>query len=148
VVAIRRWDPLKDLLELQERMNRLFEDSLAARLDGASLDRGSWIPLADVYQTADAVVVEVELPGVDEDEVELQLDGNRLTLRGQRRLDIPVRPDCFHRMERSFGSFTRTLDLPWAVETDRVKAQLRDGVLRLDLPRARSGRGGRPRDGE
>jgi HSP20 family protein len=146
VVAIRRWDPLKDLLELQERINRLFEDGLASRLDGPSVDRRSWTPLADVYQTGDAVVVLIELPGIDEQDVELQLSGDRLTIHGHRRLEVPVRPDCFHRMERSYGSFSRTVDLPWEVDETRVKAQFRDGVLRLELPRSRVGRAGRPRE--
>ena len=135
-MAIRRWDPLPDLLRLQERVNRVFEESLA-RLDGPSLSAEGWTPLADVYETAEGFVVLMELPGIEQDDVEVDVDGDRLALRGHRRMSAPVRPDSFHRMERSYGRFSRSFQLTAEVDPARVTAQFRDGLLRLDLPKAR-----------
>lgn len=137
-VAIRKWDPLRDLLALQERMNRLFEESLSrGRLGDPVLGGGAWSPLADVYETEEAFVVAVELPGVDEDDIEVHVDGDTLTLRGERRLTLGARPDAFHRMERSHGFFSRSFSFPQEVDPARVTAQFKDGLLRLELPKAR-----------
>ena len=146
-MTVRKWDPLRDLLSLQERMNRLFEESFAGRLEEPALiGSATWTPLADAYETPEAFVVLLELPGIEEDDVEVQVDGDTLTVRGQRR-GLTLRPDRFHRMERSHGPFARTLQLSEEVDSDRVSAQLRDGVLRLELPKARS-RAGSRRDRE
>lgn len=141
-MTVRKWDPLQDLLVLQERMNRLFEESFAGRLDEENLmGTGSWAPLADAYETAENYVVDLELPGITEDDVEVQVDGDTLTVRGERR-GLGQRPDRFHRMERSQGAFLRVFKLSDPVDPDRVTAQFRDGVLRLELPKLR-GRGWR-----
>jgi HSP20 family protein len=136
-VAIRRWDPLRDLLTLQERLNRLFEESLArGRGEGAPLASG-WMPLADVYESAEAFVVQVELPGLASDDVDVQVDGAELTLRGERRMAETARPEAFHRMERSYGAFSRTFSFPEQVDPARVSAAFRDGLLRVELPKIR-----------
>jgi HSP20 family protein len=128
-------DPLQDLLNLQERMNRLFEESLKGRLDLEAAGQG-WQPLADVYETADTFVVLVELAGVDQEDVEIQVDGDSLTVRGQRRIAASARPECYHRMERSYGSFSRSVPLSAEVQPDAVTAEFRDGLLRLEIPKA------------
>ena len=135
----RRLDPLQDLLNLQERMNRLFEESLKGRLETDSSPRG-WQPLADVYETQEAFVVLVELPGVDPDDVEIQMDGDSLTVRGERSVSSSARPECYYRMERSYGSFSRSFQLTAEVQPDGVTAQFKDGLLRLEAPKIR-GRG-------
>lgn len=147
---MRRWDPLQDILLLQERMNRLFEDSLARGIDGLALGSAAWTPLADVHETSDAFVVVMELPGVAQDDVEVQVDGEELVVRGERRMPGPVRPESFHRMERSYGPFSRTVPLTDEVDPARVTAQFRDGLLRLELPKVRpdTGRRARPERGE
>jgi HSP20 family protein len=133
-VTVRRFDPLRDLLVLQERMNRLFEDSLTrTRADPpAALRPATWIPAADAYETADMVVVELELAGVTDDDVDLAVDGSVLTVRGRRR-PAQARPDSYHRMERSYGAFARTIDLACAVDPERVHGTLKDGVLRVEV---------------
>ena len=142
-MTVRKWDPLRDLLSLQERMNQLFEESFAGQLEEPALvGSGTWTPLADAYETPEAFVVLLELPGIDEDDIEVQVDGDTLTVKGQRR-GLSLRPDRFHRMERSHGPFARTLQLSEEVDAERVSAQLRDGVLRLELPKARSRAGSR-----
>lgn len=135
-MPLRRLDPLQDLLGLQERMNRLFEESLKTRLD---LEAGgqAWQPLADVYETQEGFVVLLELPGVEQEDVEIQVDGDTVTVRGRRRAG-GARPERYHRMERSYGSFSRAFRLSADVDPDAVAAQFKDGLLRLDLPKLRS----------
>jgi HSP20 family protein len=137
-MTTRRWDPLRDLLTLQERMNRLFEDTLATTTRTAPpLDSGNWVPLADVYETAEGFVVQVDLPGLKDDDVEVHVEGDRLVLRGHRRPSEQTRPDNYYRMERSYGPFSRTFVLTPDVDPDRVTANFKDGLLRLDLPKTR-----------
>ncbi len=137
-MSIRRWDPLGDLLALQERMNRLFEESLSrGRPHEPGVAAAAWSPLADVFETPEAFVVQVELPGLDQEDVEVHVDGDELVLRGERRAAGPMRPESFHRMERSYGFFSRTFKFPEDVDPARVTAELNDGLLRLELPKAR-----------
>ena len=128
-------------------MNRLFEESFAGRLEEPALvASATWTPLAYAYETPEAFVVLLELPGIDEDDVEVHVDGDMLTVKGQRR-GLPLRPDRFHRMERSHGPFLRSFQLSEEVDPARVSAQLRDGVLRLELPKV-TGRAGSRRERE
>ena len=132
-----RSDPLKELLELQERMNRLFETSLSReRLDEAGLPASGWLPLADVYETAESFLIELEVPGLDKDDIEIQVQGDELTVRGQRHMKGP-RPERFYRMERHYGPFSRTFTLSEDVDGDRVTAEFSDGLLRLEAPKLR-----------
>jgi HSP20 family protein len=142
-MALRKWDPLGDLLDLQERLNQILEDRLAPeRLEPTLPASGGWIPLADAYETADAFVVQLELPGIGQDEVEVLLEGNRLIVRGERQCLRGERPDHFYRMERSQGPFLRVLHLPEPVDGDQLKARYEDGLLRVDVPKLRQrGRG-------
>ena len=134
-MTIRRWDPLRDLLDLQEKMNRLFEDSLSGTRTDPSLPPSAWTPPADVYETAEGFVVLMDLPGLLPDDVEIHVDGDRLVVRGERRPSDTTRPESFHRVERSYGVFTRAFQLTSEVDPDRVSAHFRDGLLRLELPR-------------
>jgi HSP20 family protein len=137
-MAIRGWDPLGDILSLQETMNRLLEEALAPERVATQLPTSGWTPAADVYETGDSFVVLMELPGIDEDDVEMSVDGDRLVVKGERRPRLPARPDRFHRMERSHGSFARTFVLPQAVDPNDVTAQFRDGLLRIELGKGRA----------
>jgi HSP20 family protein len=146
-VSQRRQDPLRDLLSLQEKMNRLFEESLSrSATPPAFLDGSAWSPLADVYETSEAYVVQAELPGVGEDEVELLIEADGLLLKGHRRPAGSGRPDCFHRMERSYGPFNRRFDFPEDVEPARAVVQFRDGLLRVEVPKVRPRSPLRPRE--
>jgi HSP20 family protein len=141
-MPLRRADPLQDLLSLQERMNRLFEESLKGRLQPA-LGAATWVPLADVYETADAFIALIELPGLGQDDIEIQVDGEELTIRGERRMSASARPESFHRMERSYGFFSRSFRLTEDTDPSRLTAQFKDGLLRLEAPKERSRRRGR-----
>jgi len=132
-----RWDPVRDLLTLQERMNRLFEESLSrGRPHEAALESATWSPLADVYETAEAFVVQMEIPGLSQDDVDVEVEADQLTVRGERSMSEKARPESFHRMERSYGAFSRTFRFDADIDPARVVAQFRDGLLRLDLPKA------------
>jgi HSP20 family protein len=146
-MPIRRWDPLRDLLTLQERMNRLFEHSLVrSRLADPALASGTWTPLADVYETADAFVVQLEVPGIAEEDIEVHVDGDNVVVRGRRQPVSRTRPDSFHRMERSYGAFSRSFQLPQDVDPDRVTARFKDGLLRVELPKLHARGGWRLRE--
>ncbi len=135
-VSLRR-DPLQELLDLQERMNRLFDETLARdRLDEPSLLQGSWVPLADVVETPEAYVVDVELPGLSRDDVAIHAQGDEIVVRGERRLDAQSRPESFHRLERRYGPFTRSFRFSEEVDPDRITAEFDDGLLRLEIPKA------------
>jgi HSP20 family protein len=132
---MRRWDPLQDLLSLQERMNRLFEQSLA-RLDQPVLPTGAWTPPSDVIETRDGFVVQVELPGIPREQIEIRAEPETLVVRGERRLEGQARPESFHRMERSYGPFSRTFHLPTEVDPTGLVTELQDGLLRVEIPKA------------
>jgi len=136
-VPLRGSDSLPDLLRLQERINRLFEASLSrGRIDAPLGFAGNWVPLADVYETPDAFVLEIELAGLDQDDIEIVAEGDSLTVRGERRLGGTA-PESFHRMERSYGPFCRSFQLSEDVDPERVTAIWRYGLLRLNVPKAR-----------
>jgi HSP20 family protein len=141
-----RPDPLKELLDLQERMNRLFDETLGReRLAEPSLVQGVWLPAADVFETSEAYLVEIELPGVDKDGIEIQALGDELVVRGERRACHPSRPEVYHRLERRDGPFARGFRFPEEVDPDRVQAEFSDGLLRLSVPKAQPSHGSRVR---
>jgi HSP20 family protein len=136
-MAIVRWEPFRDLLSLQDRMNRLFDESYRGNRGTADDEwalGGSWAPAVDIYEQDGNIVMKAELPGVDPKVVDIRLENNTLTLRGERKLDNEVKQDNYHRVERSYGSFTRSFTLPAVVDTEKIQANYKDGVLRLTLP--------------
>jgi HSP20 family protein len=139
-------DPLQELLDLQERMNRLFDETLTReRLDEPSLLQGAWVPLADVVEAADAYVLEVELPGLGRDDVVVQAEGDEIVVRGERRPDLASRPESFHRLERRYGPFSRAFRFPEEVDPDAITASFEDGLLRLTVPKVMPRGVGSPR---
>jgi HSP20 family protein len=134
-VKTRELDPLRDILGLQERMNRLFEESLLRGRELKPAEAGAWVPSVDVYETAEAFVILAELAGVSEEDVVVTVDGEEVRLRGQRRMAGP-RPDSFERLERSHGPFARTFRFEEELDPDRVSAEFKDGLLRLEVRKA------------
>ena len=131
-------DPLRELLDLQERMNRLFDETLTReRLEEPSLLHGMWAPLADVVETPEAYMVEIELPGLSREDVVIQAQGDELVVRGERRPAASGGP-VFHRLERRYGPFARGFRFREEVDPDRIKADFSDGLLRLEVPKVRS----------
>ena len=140
-MGANRYEPFKDLLSLQDRMNRLFEETLA-RGTTKEEEAGSWqwSPVVDIIETDSEIIMRAELPGIDLDMIDLHIKDNVLTLRGERRFDNATRKEHYHRIERSYGSFVRSFTLPSTTEAERVKAQLRDGVLEVTIPKRDGGR--------
>lgn len=139
-MARDRWDPLRDLLGLQERMNRLFEESLARERPEEAGVTAAWSPAVDVRETETAYVVELELPGLVREDVEVRADERELVVRGERHARWEQRPEIFHRMERSYGAFQRAFRFERPLLPERVSADLQDGVLRVELPKANATR--------
>jgi HSP20 family protein len=141
-MAIVRFDPFRDLMTLQERMNRLFDESArAARGNESGEDwalGGTWAPLVDIYEQDGNLVLKAELPGVDPKHVDIRVENNVLMLRGERQLDTQVKRDSYHRVERAYGRFTRSFSLPTVVDTEKIDAQYKDGVLTVTLPKKES----------
>jgi HSP20 family protein len=136
-MAIVRWEPFRDLVSLQDRMNRVFDDAFRGQR-GAHEDwalGGSWAPSVDIYEHNGNLVLKAELPGIDPKDVDVRVENNVLTLRGERKIDDEVKQESYHRVERSYGSFTRSFTLPNVVDTDKIKADFKDGVLQLVLPK-------------
>jgi HSP20 family protein len=135
-MAIVRWEPFRDL---QDRMNRMFDESFRGipRSPGEEdwALGGSWAPAVDIYEHEGNIVLKAEVPGVDPKDVDVRVENNTLTLQGIRKFDNDVKKENYHRVERTYGSFTRSFTLPNVVDTDKIKAEYRDGVLRLILPK-------------
>ncbi len=136
-MAIVRWmDPFRDVMGIQDRMNRLFEDFLTrGRGREEGIEAGAWAPAVDIYETDNDVVVKAELPGVKKDEIGVEVKAGVLTLRGERKFEKEVKEENYHRVERSYGSFLRAFTLPTSVEEDKVSAKLAEGVLEIHLPK-------------
>jgi HSP20 family protein len=136
-MAIVRWEPIRDLMSLQERMNRLFDESFRGTR-GNEEDwalGGSWAPAVDIFEKDGNIVLKAELPGIDPKSVDVRVENNVLTLRGERKFEEEVKRDNFHRVERAYGTFTRSFTLPTAVDTGKIKADLKEGVLKVTLPK-------------
>jgi len=140
-MAITRWDPLKDMLGLQERMNRLFEESLVrSRAGDEDLAQGAWAPAVDIYEDEERIVLRADLPGVAPEQLNVRVENNTLTLSGERRFEKDVKRESYHRVERQYGAFTRSFALPGTVDADRIQAEHHDGVLELTLPKREESR--------
>ncbi len=135
------WNPLQDLMLLQDRMNRLFEDVTQRRPqeNDDEIERADWTPVADVYESEEEFTIAADLPGIDRNALEITLDDNRLILRGNR--SIEAKPGS--RTERPSGTFLRKFNVPRAVEQNDIRADYKDGVLVVHLPKRKNGQGQR-----
>jgi HSP20 family protein len=132
-----RWSSLQDLFAIQEKMNRLFEETIhRTEFPDEGLDAALWSPAADVYETADEVVLSVELPGVRLEDVHLEALEGKLRVSGVRRSDDGVEARQFVRMERIYGNFSRDFPVPATIDSSRINATLRAGILRVVAPKA------------
>ena len=134
-MAIIRWDPFRDMVTLRERMNKLFEDMAASRGEEKELATSSWAPAVDIYETENEVVLTAEIPGIEEKDVEIKVEDNTLTLRGERKFEKETKEENYHRIERAYGSFFRSFSLPNYVDQDKIEAQHENGVLKIRMPK-------------
>lgn len=133
-MAIVKFNPIHELRTMQEQMNRLL-DLAWSREGGEDIREGVWQPAVDIFEDEDAVVIKAELPGLDQDDIEVRIEDNTLTLKGERKHDQTIRKENFHRIERAYGTFQRSFSLPQAVDQERVRASCERGILTITLPK-------------
>ena len=134
-MTIVRYDPFRDLRTLQEEVNRLFSTNLTRAFDDQGIGRGAWAPSVDIYENKDQIVLEAELPGMNQEDFDLSIENNVITLRGERKFEKTEETDNYHRVERSYGAFTRSFTLPQTVSAEGATAEYNNGVLRVTLPK-------------
>jgi HSP20 family protein len=134
MTLITRWDPFREVATLQDRMNRMFNDQFGALTRDESLT-GSFVPPVDVYEDENSIQVRLEVPGVEEKDIDIQLENNVLTIRGERKFEKEEKEENFHRIERRYGSFTRSFTMPSTVNPEAVQADYDKGVLKIQLPK-------------
>lgn len=129
-MAITRWDPFREVLSLQNRMNSLFRN---VNEEDLPLTAASFVPAVDIYEDPEKLTLKLEIPGIQEKDIDVRVEGNTLTVRGERKFEAEEKEENFHRIERSYGSFYRSFTLPTTVEAGKVTAKYTAGVLRLEL---------------
>ena len=132
-MAHMEWDPLKDLVGIQERMNKLFESALARTNFDAEGGVGAWTPVADVYEGTERVVFCLELPGLAQSDIDVRIEDDEMIVQGERQMDRGAPGEQFHRVERSYGKFVRRFRLPSHIDRASVAAAYQDGVLVITL---------------
>jgi HSP20 family protein len=134
-MAVVRWDPFRDLGLLQDRMNRLFDDAGRGWRNDEPAATTSWSPAVDIFETEGEIVVKAELPGMDRKDIALHLENNVLSLRGERRFEKETKDENYQRIERSYGNFSRSFSIPATVDEEKIRADYKDGVLKIILPK-------------
>jgi len=132
-MAITRWDPFRDVLTLQNRLNSLFQDYNRGQNDGDVVSTAAFVPPVDIYEDEHKIVLKLEVPGLKQEDLDIQLENNTLTVRGERKFEKEEKEENFHRIERRYGSFFRSFTVPTTVNTENVKASYDSGVLRIEL---------------
>jgi HSP20 family protein len=133
-MAVQRFDPFREFATLQDRMNRLFGDAYLRRDDDVAA-QGTWAPPVDIYETdRHDLVVKAEIPDVSREDIEVTVENNVLTLRGNKKLPSDVKEEQFRRIERNYGTFSRSFTLPNTVDSSKVSAEYKNGVLTVKLP--------------
>lgn len=128
---ITRWDPFRELAQLQDRVNRLFQETGAGHDEG--LTTTSFVPPVDIYETEHNIVLKVEVPGIEQKDLDIRIENNTITIRGERKFEKEVKEENFHRVERRYGSFQRSFSLPNTVNTENVTADYENGLLKVTL---------------
>jgi HSP20 family protein len=134
-MAIVRWEPFRELLSTQDRFNQLFNQTFSQAFgkEGQELASRNWAPAVDIYETDHNLVIKTELPGIDPKDVEVRVENNTLVLQGERKFEKNTSEENYHRVERSYGTFSRSFTLPSSVNTENAQAEYKDGILTLTL---------------
>ncbi|HEU4384889.1 MAG TPA: Hsp20/alpha crystallin family protein [Anaeromyxobacteraceae bacterium] len=130
MALLTRWDPFRDVLRLQDEMTRLFDDRFARTTESMG-----WTPPCDIYEDGEEVTVRCELAGVDPKDVDIRFENGVLTVKGERKLEKEDKKDNYHRVELSYGTFTRSFSLPGTVDPEKIRAETKNGVLVIHLPK-------------
>jgi HSP20 family protein len=135
-MTLVRFDPFREFATMQERVNRVFGDFSNRRTEDDLLARGAWVPSVDIFENDQhELVIKAELPDVKREDIDLSIENDMLTLRGEKKMDSEVKDEQYHRVERVYGAFTRSFSLPSTLDTTKVSADYKNGVLEIRLPR-------------
>jgi len=129
-MAITRWDPFREVVTMQNRLNNLFREMNEG---DSPLTTASFVPAVDIYEDAKKVVLKLEVPGIDEKDLDIRVENNTLTVKGEREFEKEEKEENFHRIERRYGTFYRAFTLPSTVDTEHVQANYENGILKLEL---------------
>jgi len=132
---LTRWEPYRDIATLQDRLNRAFGAAFTRSEREDELSLAAWAPPDDIAEEKDRIVITAELPGFQEDQIEIQSENGMLTLRGERKFEKEHDGKSYHRVERSYGQFVRSFSLPNNVDREKIKADFSNGLLRIELPK-------------
>lgn len=130
MAMMTRWEPFRDFARLQDEVNRLFDDRVYRTSESVG-----WTPPCDIYEDAEGVTLRFELAGVEPKDVDVRFENGVLTVRGERKLEAEDKRENYHRIERSYGTFTRSFSLPGTLDPERIKAEAKNGVLAITLPK-------------
>lgn len=131
MAILQRWDPARDLARMQEEVARLFDD----RLGGRAGESVGWTPACDIFEDEEGVTLRFDLAGVEPKDVDIRFENGVLTLRGERKLENEEKRDDYHRVEMSYGTFTRSFSLPGSTDPEKIRAESKHGVLSVHLPK-------------
>ena len=132
---LKRWDPFRELVSLRDDMDRLFSSFFGRQREEME---GFWSPIVDIEENNENFLVKAEIPGLKKEDIKISVRGNLLSVSGERKHESETKGKTFHRIERSYGKFSRTITLPSDVESDKVKATYKDGILTISLPKPES----------
>jgi HSP20 family protein len=132
-MAITRWDPFRELNLITDRMNRLFADSFAPVTRDEALTTSTFVPPVDIYEDEHNITLKIEVPGIEQKDIDVRVENNTLTVRGERKFEREEKEENFHRVERRYGSFFRAFTLPNTVDAENVNAEYDNGVLKIAL---------------
>lgn len=130
-----KWSPMRDLLLLNRRLEKLFDDDFFRLPSLFSDEQKMWAPIVDIYEDDKDIILKAELPEIDPKNVDIKLEDNSLVLKGERKFDKELKKENFYRLERSYGAFKRQFSLPSYVDKEKIKASYKDGVLKIQLPK-------------
>ncbi len=133
-MRITKWQPYSDLVSMYDRLNRFFGEDFFDE-NAKNISPSAWRPMTDIYETKDAYVFKVELPGFRKEDIQVEFNGDTLLLRGERKQEEETKNENCHRLERSYGMFERTFSIPKNVDAKKIDAVLKDGVLQLTVPK-------------
>jgi HSP20 family protein len=133
MTLLTRWDPLRDLATMQNRLNRFVRESYSPEGPEEALTTTSFAPPVDIYEDEHTIAVKMEVPGIDEKDIDVRIENNTLTVHGERKIEKEEKEENFRRVERQYGSFTRSFTLPSSVDTGQVSAHYDKGILKISL---------------
>jgi len=135
-MTVTRWDPFRELLNLQERLDRMYREAERSRKEEDFVS-SDWTPPVDIFELGETFVLKLEIPEVTQESIDIKINDNELTVKGERKLEPGADHKSYHRMERGYGTFVRSFRLTTTIDPSRIKAAVKDGILRIELQRSR-----------